>query len=50
MGTTFVHDLHPSRRSDARGEGSSDGAPATDIEGNPRGPKMDIGAYAYRDK
>jgi hypothetical protein len=46
----FTYDLHLSRRSDARGEGSSDGAPATDIEGSPRGPKMDIGAYAYRDK
>jgi hypothetical protein len=43
----FTFDLHPSKRSDARGEGSSDGAPTTDIEGRPRKPPMDIGAYAY---
>lgn len=42
-----VFDLHPSKRSDARGEGSADGAPTTDIEGRPRKMPMDIGAYAY---
>jgi hypothetical protein len=43
----FVYDLHPTKRSDARGEGSGDGAPATDIEGKPRGSKVDIGAYTF---
>lgn len=45
----FAFDFHPSRRSDARGEGSSDGAPSADIEGTPRGLKIDIGAYAYKE-
>lgn len=43
-------DFHPSRRSDARGEGSAEDAPATDIEGNPRKAPIDIGAYAYLGK
>jgi parallel beta-helix repeat protein len=43
----FAYDLHPTKRSGARGEGSGEGAPATDIEGKPRGPKVDIGAYAF---
>jgi hypothetical protein len=43
----FVFDLHPSKRSDARGEGLADGAPPTDIEDRPRKPPIDIGAYAY---
>ncbi|MES2253736.1 MAG: right-handed parallel beta-helix repeat-containing protein [Pseudomonadota bacterium] len=43
----FVFDLHPSKRSDARGEGSSEGAPTTDIEGHTRKTPIDIGAYAY---
>jgi hypothetical protein len=43
----FAYDLHPTKRSDARGEGSAEGAPAVDIEGQPRKGKMDIGAYAY---
>jgi len=46
----FAFDLHPSRRSDARGEGSSDSAPPTDIEGTPRKSTVDVGAYAYREK
>lgn len=41
-------DLHPSRRSEARGGGSSDGAPANDIEGTLR-KSSDIGAYTYRE-
>ncbi|MBN9554220.1 MAG: right-handed parallel beta-helix repeat-containing protein [Alphaproteobacteria bacterium] len=45
----FAFDLHPSLHSDTRGEGTSDGAPSTDIEGNPRGSKVDIGAYAYKE-
>lgn len=44
----FAFDLHPTKRSDARGEGSPEGAPATDIEGNPRQAPIDIGAFAYR--
>jgi hypothetical protein len=44
----FAFDLHPTKRSDARGEGSSEGAPATDIEGNPRKAPIDIGAFAYK--
>jgi len=43
----FVFDLHPSKRSDARGEGSAEAAPATDIEGHARKQPIDIGAYAY---
>jgi hypothetical protein len=43
----FVYDLHPTKRSDARGEGSAEKAPAMDMEGKPRGPKIDIGAYAF---
>jgi len=43
----FVYDLHPTKRSDARGEGSGEGAPATDIEGKPRDSKVDIGAYTF---
>ena len=43
----FAYDLHPTKRSDARGQGSGDGAPTTDIEGKLRGPKVDIGAYAF---
>jgi hypothetical protein len=43
----FAYDLHPTKRSDVKGEGSSDGAPAVDIEGTPRKGKIDIGAYAY---
>jgi hypothetical protein len=46
----FAFDLHPARRSDARGEGSSEGAPANDIEGNPRKAPIDIGAYSYSGK
>jgi len=42
-----VFDLHPSKRSDAKGEGSAEGAPSTDIEGRPRKGSVDIGAYAY---
>lgn len=45
----FAYDFHPSRRSDARGEGSADGAPTTDIEGKARSAKVDIGAYSYRE-
>jgi hypothetical protein len=44
----FVFDPHLVRRSDAKGEGSPEGAPATDIEGTPRGAKIDIGAYAFK--
>ncbi|MES2253766.1 MAG: right-handed parallel beta-helix repeat-containing protein [Pseudomonadota bacterium] len=43
-------DLHPSRRSDAKGEGFADGAPTADIEGNPRKGAVDIGAYSYSGK
>jgi len=42
----FAYDLHPTKRSDAKGQGSVKGAPTTDIEGKPRGAKADIGAYA----
>ena len=42
----FAFDLHPSRRSDAKGEGTAEGAPPKDIEGNPRKSKVDIGAYS----
>jgi len=45
----FEFDLHPSRRSNARGEGSSENAPTVDIEGRSRKAAMDIGAYAYND-
>ncbi len=44
----FAYDLHPTKRSDVRGEGSSDGAPAADIEGTPRKGKIDIGAYSHQ--
>ena len=44
----FAYDLHPTKRSDARGEGSADGAPTVDIDGQPRKGKIDIGAYAYQ--
>lgn len=43
----FAYDLHPTKRSDAKGEGSAEGAPAVDIDGQPRKGKIDIGAYAY---
>ena len=43
----FAYDLHPTKRSDAKGEGSAEGAPAIDIDGQPRKGKIDIGAYAY---
>jgi hypothetical protein len=43
----FIFDLHPTKRSDATGEGSAEGAPAIDIEGKPRQGKIDIGAYAF---
>jgi hypothetical protein len=46
----FSFDLHPSRRSDVKGEGSSESAPAADIEGNPRRGPIDIGAYSYSSK
>ncbi|MDR3450057.1 MAG: right-handed parallel beta-helix repeat-containing protein [Alphaproteobacteria bacterium] len=44
----FAYDLHPTKRSDARGEGSAEGAPAVDIDGRPRQGKIDVGAYAYQ--
>lgn len=43
-------DLHPSRGSDAKGGGSSEGMPTADIEGNPRKGSVDIGAYSYASK
>lgn len=43
----FAYDLHPTKKSDARGEGSAEGAPAVDIDGQPRKGKIDIGAYAF---
>ncbi len=43
----FAYDLHPTKMSDAKGEGSAEKAPAVDMEGKPRGPKIDIGAYAF---
>ncbi len=46
----FSFDLHPSKHSDAKGEGAADGAPVTDIEGNPRKGLIDIGAYSYSGK
>jgi len=45
----FAYDLHPKKRSDAKGEGSSEGAPTIDIEGSARKSPADIGAYAYRE-
>lgn len=45
----FTYDLHPSRHSSARGKGSAEDAPTTDIEGDSRMDKMDIGAYAYKE-
>jgi hypothetical protein len=39
-------DLHLSSNSLARKSGSDDEAPALDVEGRPRKPPMDIGAYA----
>jgi hypothetical protein len=47
--TNFAFDLHPTGKSDARGEGAGAGAPATDIEGKPRKGAIDIGAFAYKD-
>jgi len=44
----FIYDLHPTKRSDATGEGSAEGAPATDIDGVSRKAPVDIGAYAYK--
>jgi len=44
----FAYDMHPSKKSDAKGEGSAEGAPAVDIDGQPRKGKIDIGAYAYQ--
>lgn len=44
----FNYDLHPSKRSDATGEGSAEGAPAADIDGVNRRAPVDIGAYAYK--
>ncbi len=46
----FAFDLHPSGRSAARGAGSSDGAPPTDIEGMQRKSSVDMGAYTFREK
>ena len=46
----FAYDLHLVRRSPVIGEGSAEGAPATDIEGKPRHRPIDIGAYAYQAK
>lgn len=43
----FAYDLHPAKGSDAAGEGSAEGAPASDIDGKPRKPPIGIGAYAY---
>lgn len=42
----FAYDLHPSRKSPVIGEGSAQGAPATDIDGHPRKGAIDIGAYS----
>jgi hypothetical protein len=44
----FAYDLHPTKRSDATGEGSAEGAPAVDIDGVNRRAPIDIGAYAYK--
>ena len=45
----FAYDMHPSKGSDAKGKELCSGdAPATDIEGKPRGPQVDIGAYKFQ--
>jgi hypothetical protein len=46
--THFAYDMHPSKGSDARGKGFVENAPTTDIEGKPRGPQVDIGAYKFQ--
>lgn len=44
----FSYDLRPTKRSDATGEGSAEGAPAADLDGGNRKAPVDIGAYAYK--
>ena len=42
-----AYDLHLAKGSPLIGAGLTDGAPPTDIEGHPRKPPIDIGAYAF---
>jgi hypothetical protein len=44
--STAAFNLHLSANSLARESGSDEGAPALDLEGRPRKPPVDIGAYA----
>jgi hypothetical protein len=44
----FAYNLHPTKKSDAKGQGSAEGTPAIDIVSAPRKAPIDIGAYAYK--